>query len=516
MRLAAIFLLLFTINLAGCSESSPPANAAEATDTMSEQGVEAEAKPPGQVPPAVEDSKSPPTPESGANFMKPWTGDLDGMEERRVVRVLTVYGPGRYYLEDATEKGLVAESMRLFEDFLNKHLDRGHMRVYVAVIPLARDKLLPALQAGRGDLVVAGLTVTPEREEQVDFSIPASKPIKEILITGPKAPPIDSLEDLSGHTLHLRVSSSYRESLEALNTRLTEQGKAPVTIEPISEMLEDDDLIEMVNGGLLPWAVVDNYKTQLWDDVFENIVIREDIVLREGGRLGWAMRKQSPLLKKAVNDFLKTHREGTLLGNVLRNRYLRDFDWAAHALDEADYQRFEELAHYFQTYGDKYDIEYLLAAAQGYQESRLDQSKRSHTGAVGVMQLLPSTAADPNVGIADIATAENNIHAGIKYLSFLRERYFADLEDDRLNQTLLALAAYNAGPARMRSLRATAEAEGYDPDVWFDNVEIIASRKIGRETVQYVANIYKYYLSYRLTAQYEARHAQARKRAGME
>ena len=203
------------------------------------------------------------------------------------------------------------------------------------------------------------------------------------------------------------------------------------------------------------------------------------------------------------------------MGNILRNRYIRDFDYAANALDDADYQRFRDLVSLFQAYGDDYNIEHLLAAAQGYQESRLDQSVRSAAGAIGIMQLLPSTAADPNVGIPDISSAEANIHAGIKYLSFLRERYFSDPEIDKLNQQLLALAAYNAGPARVRDLRAEAAAEGYDPNVWFDNVEVIAARRIGRETVQYVANIYKYYLGYRLAALQQSRRAEAREAAGV-
>lgn len=510
-RLVSLFFVAHLFVFSACSEG-------EGEDPAPGQAAAPASTPAADPVPAADDGAPAPQPlpEARVAFNKPWTGDLDGMAERRVVRVLTVYGPGRYYLEDAAEKGLVAEFMDMFEDYLNEQLDRGHLRVHVVVIPVARDQLIPALLKGRGDLVVAGLTITPERDEQVDFTKPVSKPVSEILVTGPKAPPLAGIENLAGQTVHVRHSSSYRESLEALSARLVEAGKAPVDIQPISELLEDDDLIEMVNGGLLPWAVVDDYKTQLWEGVFEDITVRDDIVLREGDRLGWAMRPDSPLLMQAANNFLKDHREGTLLGNILRNRYIRDFDWAAHALDDAEYERFRALSTYFETYGEEYGVEYLLAAAQGFQESRLDQSKRSHTGAVGVMQLLPSTAADPNVGIPDISTADKNIQAGIKYLDFIRNRYFSDPGMDRLNQTLLALAAYNAGPARVRGLRATAEAEGYDPNLWFDNVEIIAAREIGRETVQYVANIYKYYLSYRLAANYEVRHHEAREAVGMD
>jgi membrane-bound lytic murein transglycosylase MltF len=288
-----------------------------------------------------------------------------------------------------------------------------------------------------------------------------------------------------------------------------------VKIEIMPGSLEDDDLIEMVNAGLLPWVVVDDYKPQLWEGVFENIVVRNDLVFREAGRIGWAMRKNSPLLKATVDAFLRENREGTLIGNILVTRWVKNFAWAANALDQEDYRRFNDLEHLFERYGEQYDIEHLFAAAQGYQESRLDQNVRSAAGAVGVMQLLPATAADKNVGIPDIDEVESNIHAGIKYLDFLRDRYFSDPEIKPLDRALLALGAYNAGPSRMIRMRALAAERGYDPNVWFDNVELIAAEEIGRETVQYVSNIFRYYLTYRMIERREQERAAARRAAGI-
>jgi len=462
------------------------------------------------------DAAQTPQGQGALSLTRIWSGDLDGMEARRRIRVLTVYGPGRYYLDEGTGRGLVAELVQRFENFVNDRMERGHVRVHTLIIPVARSELLPALLEGRGDLVIAGLTTTEERAKEVDFSIPMSRPFNEILVTGPSAPQIDTLEDLAGKTLYLRESSSYRESARALSGRLVAAGHEPITIKAMPEMLEDDDLIEMVNAGLLPWAVVDDYKPLLWKGVFDKLVVRNDLVFRRGGRSAWAMRPNSPLLMEAVNSFLRENRQGTLIGNVLLNRYIRDFDWAENALADEDYERFNALEAVFRRYGEQYGIEHLLAAAQGYQESRLDQSVRSPAGAVGVMQLLPSTAADPNVGIPEIDQVEPNIHAGIKYLDFLRRRYFDRESIAPLNQWLLALAAYNAGPARVNALRSEAEARGYDPDVWFDNVELIAAENIGRETVQYVANIFRYYLSYRMVAMQELIRAEAREAAGLQ
>ena len=340
--------------------------------------------------------------------------------------------------------------------------------------------------------------------------------MSEILVTGPTAPHIKSIEDLAGETIHLRHSSSYRESVEKLNRRFVAEGRAPLQIKLVSEFLEDDDLVEMVNSGLLRWAIVDDYKFPWWSKVFNQLVAREDIVFRSGGQIAWGFRKHSPLLEKATNDFLSRNREGTLIGNVLKNRYIRDFDWAGNALAEDQYSRFEQLEAIFKKYGEQYGIEYLMIAAQGYQESRLKQSARSASGAIGVMQIKASTAGDRNVAIKNIHKVDANIEAGTKYLDFLRRRYFSEPGIDQRNQILLALAAYNMGPNRMIKLRDKAAKIGYDPDIWFDNVELAAARYVGREPVQYVANIYKYYLAYTMSAEQILQRKSARQRAGID
>jgi membrane-bound lytic murein transglycosylase MltF len=445
-----------------------------------------------------------------------WTGDLDDMRKRRVVRVLTVYGPPRYFLDGGTERGITFELFRQFEQQLNERSETGHLNIKVVFIPVSRDMLIPWLVEGRGDIAAAGLTITPERQRIVDFSEPLTKPVSEILVTGPAAPSIDSIEGLAGQEVSVRPSSSYRSSLEALNQRFAGEGRPTIEIQDASPYLEDEDLLEMVNAGLLPWAIVDDYKARSWADVFDELVLREDIVFRKGGRLGYAVRKNSPALLSELNEFAAEHRQGTLMGNIMVNRYLRDFDWAANALAEEDYRRFTEVNDIFRMYGDKYGIDYLLVTAQAYQESQLDHSRKSAAGAVGIMQMLPSTAADPNVGIPDITGLENNIHAGVKYLDFIRDRYFNDPEIDWFNRALFSIASYNAGPARVRPLREKAAEQGFDPNVWFDNVEVIAAQDIGRETVQYVSNIVKYSLAYRSSLAGQVERARKRQEAGLQ
>ena len=445
----------------------------------------------------------------------PHFGDLDTMVERRAIRVLTVYGPGRYFLEDGP-RGTVQEYADKLQKVVNEAFKTGLLTVQVAVIPVARDQLFPALQAGYGDIVMAGTTVTDNRQAEVDFTNPVSKPLKEVLITGPSAPRLGSLADLSGKTVYLRLSSSYAESVRELSQKLVEQGQAPIRIEAVDESLEDEDLIEMVDTGLLPWAVVDDYKPQMWREIFTRVTVRDDLVLREGARLAWAIRPDSQQLKAFLNTFLKDNREGTLFGNIIRNRYIRDFDWTENAVGAEELSRYRKLSALFRKYGTDYGMDPTLLAAQGFQESRLDQTVRSHVGAVGVMQLLPSTAEDKNVAIPNIDELEPNIEAGAKYMAFLKERYFSGPELDEINGSLLALASYNAGPGRIRRLRREAGERGYNPNLWFDNVEVIVAEQVGRETVQYVSNIFKYYLTYRWINTADAERAAARRATGME
>jgi membrane-bound lytic murein transglycosylase MltF len=431
-----------------------------------------------------------------------WVGDLDGMVERGVVRALVVYSLGQYFFDGATQRGATYEALVEFEAFLNQRLGRGTIKVPVLIIPVQRDELFPALERGLGDIAAANLTITRGRLEQVDFSNPFLSGVSEVVVTGPMGPALSSLDDLAGQEVHVRRSSSYWRSLEQLNASFVERGLEPAVIVPADEFLQDEDLLEMVNAGLLPAIIVDSHKARFWAQIFDDLTIHEGLAVRTGGEIGWAFRKDSAQLAEVINAFVKKHKKGTLIGNVVLNRYLENTKWARNALAGGDHARFESTVGIFTTYGKRYEFDPLMLTALAYQESGLDQSVRSRAGAVGVMQLLPSTAADPNVGIPDISTIENNVHAGTKYLRFIRDRYFSDPAMDPLNQTLFTFAAYNAGPARVAGLREEATRTGLDPNQWFGSVEHVAARRIGRETVQYVSNIGKYWVAYRLATRH--------------
>jgi membrane-bound lytic murein transglycosylase MltF len=428
--------------------------------------------------------------------MEPWFGDLDGMVERRRIRALVAYSQSFYFVDGGQQRGVAYDTFKKLEDEINKKLKKKTIQVHVIFIPVSRDALIPALLEGRGDIAAANLTITPGRLEKVDFSDPLITDVSEILVTEPGVPPIESLDDLAGKEVYVRTSSSYYESLQRLNKSFKEKGKKPVKIIPADEHLESEDILEMVNAGIIKMTVIDSHIGEFWSKIFEKITLHHDIAVNTGGKIAWAFRKNSPELKKVVDEFVRKNKKGTFFGNMMLNRYLKSTKWVKNSTAENEIKKFEIMIDLFKKYAGKYDFDWLLVAAQAYQESGLDQSKKSHAGAIGVMQLLPSTAKDPNVNIKAIEKLENNIHAGIKYLRFIRDRYFENEDMDSLNKTLFSFASYNAGPARVAQLRKKAAEKGLDPNEWFDNVELIAAREIGRETVQYVSNIYKYYIAY--------------------
>ena len=432
---------------------------------------------------------------------QPVMGDLDAMVARRSIRALVAYSRTFYFLDGGEQRGLSYELLQEFEKYLNRRFKTGTLKIHVIIIPVARDELLPALVEGRGDLAVANLTITDERRRTVDFSAPFLKDVSEIVVSGTRVAPLTRLEDFAGRLIEVRRSSSYYESLLALNERLQAQGLDPVRIELADENLEDEDLLEMVNAGLLPAIVMDSHKAHFWKQIFPDITLHEAFPLRSRGEIAWAMRPRSPQLKKVVNEFARRHKKGTLLGNIVFKRYLQNTQWVRNALSEKELAKFNAVVGLFAKYAARYDFDHLMITAQAYQESGLDQSKVSPAGAVGIMQLLPSTAASKSVGISDIRQLENNIHAGVRYLRHIHDVYLADEPMDPLNKTLFAFAAYNAGPSRVMKLRREAAREGLDPNRWFHNVENIAAKRVGRETVQYVGNIYKYYIAYRLAAE---------------
>ncbi|MFO7695304.1 MAG: transglycosylase SLT domain-containing protein [Vicinamibacterales bacterium] len=511
----AIALVVSAMTITGCGGGAPttgadaakaPGEPAAGTRAPAAAADDADAPLP---PPAFETA----LPEGvRSQLWKPFTGDFDEMVARRMIRVGATFNRTFYFVDNGVQRGSAYEFGKAFEDELNKKRKTGNAKINVVFVPLPRDLLARALTEGKVDLVVAQVTVRPELQALVDFTNPTRTNVSEVVVTGPSAPAIASTNDLSGKDVYVRKDSKYYASLVALNGRLEAEGKAPAIIRDIPGNLEDDDVLEMVNANLIPITVVDDYMAEFWKKVFTNLTVHHSVTLRTGATLAVPIRKGSPKLAAELNAFLAKFGLGTAFGNTLEKRYLVSTKFAKQATSEAERKKFLAMVEYFRKYGDQYQLDYLLMAAQGYQESQFDQNAKSQVGAIGVMQLMPATGNDMKVG--DITQTDNNIHAGVKYMRFVVDQFYKDEPMDQLNKGLFAFASYNAGPGRVRQLRREAEKRGLDPNVWFGNVEQIASERIGRETVTYVSNIYKYYVAYRLLEEERERRDAAK--AGMK
>jgi membrane-bound lytic murein transglycosylase MltF len=491
-------VLLLMLLACACSRPSQPQGRPPAAVGEAKQGEASAA-------PAYESALPP---ELRSMVDTTYTGDLDGMIKRRLIRIGAPFNRTFYFIDKGLPRGLSYDYSMLFEKRLNQELGPGRLAVHVVLIPMSRDALLPQLRAGKVDLVLAQLTVTPERLKEVDFSAPTRSGVNEVLVTGPAAHGASSLSGLGRNWVFVRRSSSYYASLQAYNQRQAAAGRPKVEVRIAPENLEDDDLLEMVNAGLIPATVVDDYLARYWNKVFPNLVVNESQALRTGGQLAAAFRKGSPRLATELSGFVHDYGFDSTIGRSLIARYLKSTEFVRDAASAEERRKFQAMVELFRKYGQQYSFDYLLMAAQGYQESRLDQNAKSQVGAVGVMQLMPRTGQEQQVG--DIHQLEPNIHAGVKYMRFMRNQYFEREPMDDLNKGLFTFAAYNAGVGRIGQLRREAAQRGLNPNVWFGNVEQVASERIGRETVTYVSNIYKYYLAYRLVAEEKRSRNQAK------
>jgi membrane-bound lytic murein transglycosylase MltF len=432
-----------------------------------------------------------------------WHGDLDAIAKRRILRLLVAPNKLGFYFDGSVMHGALYEFCREFERFLHHKLHTGNLAIHFAFIPVGRDKLLPKLAEGYGDIVATMMVTSNQPQYAVDFTDPLYDDARAVIVSGP-GEQLSRLEDLAGRKIYYFSNTIPYENLRRLSIDLQRDGKPPIDLIPAAPDLQMEDLLEMVNAGLVPMTIAEDKVAQYWAKVLPNLKIQSHIVVA-ASPLAWTVQQNTPQLKSVVNEFIRDHKVGTLYGNTVTAKYLNSIKWVKDATSGENLTHFEEMVQLFRTYGNKYHFPYLLLAAQGYQESGLNPHLRSKAGAVGVMQIKPSTAAADPIDITGIEKIDRNIEAGAKYLRYMVSHYYADEPMDQITRGLFALASYNAGPDRIEKLRNEGAAEGYDPNRWFNNVEFIAARRIGAETPNYVSNIYKYYLAYKMTTEQDAR-----------
>jgi membrane-bound lytic murein transglycosylase MltF len=408
------------------------------------------------------------------------------------VRVLVPRDRTNFFFAEGRLRGMEYELVHEFEKSLAGEKGGLRPQIDVAFVPVAFDQLLPALLAGLGDIAAGGLTITPEREKEVAFSEPYLTDVAQIIVAARDAPPLTALENLSGQLVVVGPGSSYLESLERLNRDLASRGLAPTRVESPGRGFATEEMLELVNSGAFPYTIADRHVAELWSGVLDGLRLEPKLELTTGDRIAWAVRRDNPELKVVLDDFMRAHKKGTSIGNVLFKRYFKDTKWVSAADLDLDSGKLGAILAPLQRIAAEYGFDWRLIAAQVYQESRLDPGARSKSGAIGLMQLLPATAKD--MGFSDVTGIENNLAAGIKYMAWLRDNYFSDPEVPEAARVDFALAAYNAGPGRVRRWRREAPELGIDPNVWFGGLENLALERVGFEPVRYVAGINKYFV----------------------
>lgn len=453
--------------------------------------------------------QSPKSMPQAVELLSSTTADLPEMQQRGQVRVLVVPNRTNFTMApDGSFRGLEHDLARLLQRSLNKGRKKHEPKIAVVFVPVLLDELLPALLEGRGDIAAAGLTITPAREARVAFSLPYIQNVREVLVTRQGTPPVTNRDDLSGRVIHVAPGSSHAEHLELLRQDFARRGLPPMTIVEADHVLDVENLLEMLSAGMLENVVADEHIARLWAKVLPGLAIYPQREALDGGRIAWAVRKDNPLLLAAVNTALRD--------NAKKQTALFQRSFPASQVDAKRLEnpflasKHAQLLPDFRRRSDEYGFDWLHMLAQGFQESGLNNNAKSPTGAIGVMQVLPSTGA--SLGFRDIRPAPENIHAGVRYMSQLRDKEINADALDPEQRFYFSLAAYNAGPARIRKLREQTRAEGLDPNVWFGSVERVALRNGLQGPVMYVRNIRAYYIAYSLSYDIHQRRTKAHER----
>ncbi|QWD63663.1 transglycosylase SLT domain-containing protein [Polynucleobacter sp. MWH-UH2A] len=427
-----------------------------------------------------------------------WTGTYDQMLERGLIRVAVPYDRTIYINDKGTPRGLAVDMARVYESWANaKNAGQGKNKVVVKLIPVARADLFTALSSGKADIVIGNLGVHQSLPNSNEFLLNhAFRFNREVLISGPSSINVANIQDLSGQTVYGGPNINFDATLQPLNKDLKKAGKSPVNLVSPLGVLDDEDLLEIVDAGLIPFVIVADWKAKLWQPVYKQLEIHNDIYADDLGWVGSAVRASNADLNAELSEFYRTDIFNKALDAFHEQEYKDHAKGLKDPVEKSAWARFESMRLLFDKYGTEYKIDPLFIASLGFQETLLNQNLVSKVGAVGVMQLMPTTGNA--LGVGDIHLLEPNIHAGADYMNELITKYFPNINFTGNNRAIFAVASYNIGPNNVAKARDLAKQQGFDPDQWFGNVEFAAAEHMGYEPMVYVRNVYKYFISYEL------------------
>ena len=442
----------------------------------------------------------------GKHLEKKEFGDLDQLYERRYFKVLTNKNSLNYFLHNGKQRGFQYEMLRLFQNEINKKFKLGpnDIKIQFEVIPVAKKDLIPKLINGEGDIIASGMDSELNNLPGVSYSAPYKK-VKEVLVLRKGVDPNELQEsEILRSELRREKSSFEKNVLNRLSPILNyfmSGHLVPLKIDKQMDEESEEIMMELVSRGKYKAAYIRSDYAELGIQAYNNLEIKETSSSKDIN-ISWAVRSTDVQLLEAINMFIPRVKQGSFMGNILINKYFEElqvikdegFDLGQHQISKYD--------KYIKEYSELYDLDWRLMAALCFQESRFNQDIKNEWGAIGLFQVKQSTANEPYINITEIEgkyNYENNIHAGIKYLYWIKKTYFDEYEGmSEKNKVRMAIASYNAGPNRIRSAIRLAKEMGLDHLKWFRNVELALIKMKKTEPVQYVSEINKRYVSYQL------------------
>jgi membrane-bound lytic murein transglycosylase MltF len=428
-----------------------------------------------------------------------WSGSYSEMLKRGLIRVAVPYDRTIYVNDKGMQRGMSVDVTRALTQWINdKYISQlAGKKITIKLVPCPKDQLLSTLTSGQADMVIGDLGLHESIPNAKDYLVShASKLENEVLVTGPSSPSVTTFSDLSGHTVYGSRNTNFHTTLRGLNKELQKAGKPVVSlISPLGD-LDDEDLLEMLDAGLIPFVIVSDWKAKLWQPIYTKNVVHHDLSAQDAGWIGWAVRVSNQDLHDDLQAFYLSDSATQAINAFRQQDYKQHLRGLKDPIEKTAWARFESMQPLFNQYGAEYKLNPLFIAALGFQETLLNQNAVSGVGALGVMQLMPATGASLNVG--DIHLLGPNIHAGAKYMDQLINKNFPNIQFQSYNRSLFAVASYNIGPNNVAKARVLALQAGFDPNQWFQNVEFIAAQKMGFEPINYVRNVYKYFISYQL------------------
>lgn len=426
-----------------------------------------------------------------------WAESYTKILEKRNIRLAVEYDRTLYYSDRGRPYGLALAIAHDLSKWLSDRRSHELKRqsLTVQIIPVPKGSILDALDSDKADIALGRFRLDHDINASSDLIIrPSAIMLKETLVTGRQTKIVKSIVDLSGRSLYAAYPESSYRGLDQWNNQIRTLGKTPLKISTWPDGLEDEDMLQMINAGLIDSMLVADWKAQLWKFALPNIIVQSEFSLQGAGTVGWAVSKSNSDLATDIDSFVQQWVVNDGMNQFRTTEFKNKLRSMRNPTTTDDWMHFKKLLPIFQKYSNRFNLDPLMLAALGFQETELKSVQQGIGGAIGVMQLMPSTGVAMEVG--DIHQVEPNIHAAAKLFDLLLQQHFSDSQLTTQNRTLFAIASYNAGPNAIASLRKQAEKQGFDPNIWLNNVEIVAAEKIGIGVMTYVRNVYRYFIIY--------------------